>query len=84
MRIGYTHGAFMSTLSNAFALWFQGPWYQKAYYVLQMVASIILLVMTEGAALIVRIALAVMQTAILVWDSIKLAEALNEERAAAA
>ena len=62
---------------------FAGPLYTRAYYLLQLIAAVILFVGTAGASLMVMVVLAVIQLALLIWDSIVLDQMLHREPAPA-
>jgi hypothetical protein len=82
LKLGWSNRHFINTIRYAFSNLFAGPWYKKAYYLLQLIASVILFVGTAGASLMVKVVLAVIQLALLIWDSIVLHQMLNPPKAA--
>ena len=84
MKSGWRNRNFINTVRYAFGCLFAGPWYEKAYYLLQLIGAIILMIGTAGASIALKIVLAVIQLAILVWDSVILADMLRSKRLQAA
>ena len=83
-KLGYNNRHFLNSIKYCYKCLFKGPWYKKAYYGLQLVASIILMIGTAGSSLILKVVLAVVQLGILVWDSFVLGEMLHPKKMEAA
>lgn len=79
-KLGWKNRQFINTIRYCFSCLFSGPWYKKAYYLLQLIASIILLIGTAGASLAVKLVLALIQLAIFIWDAIVLEQMLHPKK----
>ncbi|MCX6678968.1 MAG: hypothetical protein NTX42_01185 [Methanothrix sp.] len=71
-KSGWEERAFISSLRYCLKILFTGSWIQIGYYMLQLVASVALMVSTGGGYLVAKIIVAVIQLATFIWDTITL------------
>lgn len=79
MKEGWKRRQFINAIRHCYDCLFAEKWYKKAYYLLQLIGSIVLMVATAGAGIALKLLLAVVQLALLVWDSIVLHDMLGPE-----
>lgn len=79
LKLGWQSRDFIKSIRYCFKCMFARKWYEKAYYLLQLISSVILMIGTAGSSLILKVALAVAQLCILIWDSILLAQLLSKK-----
>jgi hypothetical protein len=82
-KLGWKNRNFINSIRYCFSCLFAGPWYKKAYYLLQLIASIILMIGTAGASLAVKLVLALVQLALFIWDTIVLEQMLHPKKQSA-
>jgi len=79
-KLGWKNRNFINSIRHCFSCLFAGSWYKKAYYMLQLIASIILMIGTAGSSLALKLVLAVVQLALFIWDSIVLEQMLHPKQ----
>jgi len=83
LKLGWPNRNFINTIRYSFTCLFSGSYLKRAYYLLQLIAAVILFVGTAGASLMVMVVLALIQLALFIWDSIVLYQMLHPEPARA-
>jgi hypothetical protein len=79
-RWGWQNSDFINIFRYCITCLLAGPW--MAYYALQLFASIVLMIGTAGASIVIRLVLAAVQLAVFIWDTIELARILNPQQKA--